>query len=223
MKVLPKNDLAYSMMRLERFLRSRRLIFNPYTVSDSRLIEIAEHAELGDWFDLTDFAILRFTHLLKVNDVRELVGVFFTVGKGQREVYLPARQIIYGITASDSCRQVRSTLGKRKLYNHEDIKKLVGKRVFLSRVIKGVNLNGEFLRALKMYKLTGDTKRDAAIIRPAACEAKIEMLERLIENPDAQVYLDCKKGFFDYETRIRRAIEIIRHYHEYPIPEDKPT
>ncbi|MDE5807161.1 MAG: hypothetical protein K2H76_03530, partial [Muribaculaceae bacterium] len=71
-----------------------------------------------------------------------------------------------------------------------------------------------------MHQLCGNPGKDAATIRRAMCQAKIEMLERLISYPESPFHLSCRKNLFDYETRIRQAIELITHFHETPVPED---
>ena len=40
MYVPPRNDVGFSQARLDSIMRRRRLSFNPYTVSDSRLMKI---------------------------------------------------------------------------------------------------------------------------------------------------------------------------------------
>ena len=68
--------------------------------------------------------------------------------------------------------------------------------------------------AYRMHRLSGKTGKDARLIRMAMCTSKIEMLERLIAYPESPFHLSCVKGLFDYETRIRQAIELIRHFPE---------
>lgn len=212
MYVPPRNDLAYSKERLEKLLSSRRLIFNPYKVSDEQLLEICQNADWGGENDLTDSVIVNFTKFRETGDARKFDGVYMTVGRDPEEVFIHASIFLYGVTANDSIRPERSYWNKKRICNHDDIKRLVGKRAFVSRRIQGVGINGNARVAYRMYRLWGDLRKDAAIIREAICFSKIEMLERVLEYPDCRHYLSCKKGFFDYEPRIRSAIEIIRNY-----------
>lgn len=76
----PKNDVEYSMHRLDSILSRRRLIFNPYTVSDSRLMEIVRSMTWGDDYDITEMTVMKFTRLRPIKDYREFDGIFMTVG-----------------------------------------------------------------------------------------------------------------------------------------------
>lgn len=71
-----------------------------------------------------------------------------------------------------------------------------------------------------MHRLTGNPSKDAATIREAMCEAKIEMLGRLLLCPYAADYLSCWHDLIDYKPRVLRAIELISRYHETLVPQD---
>ncbi len=216
----PKNDPEYSLMRLNRIMGRRRLSFNPYTVSDRRLIEIAETAGWGNLFDITEIVILQFTRLRERSDYRKFDGIFMRVGRDEEEIFIPAGALSRGVTANDTIRRERSWIGKKPLKDNDDVAALVGKRVFVSRVIRGENQFGSGKSAYKMYRLWGKESRDAGIIRQAMCDAKIEMLERVLAYPESPDYLSCKRGLINYEPRIHRAIEIIRHYPQTPVPKE---
>lgn len=136
------------------------------------------------------------------------------------EVFIPKGALTYGITANDSRRRERSRIGHKEIRNDEDVVALVGKRVFVSRVIRGENIFGSGKCAYRMHRLSGNERRDAGVIREAMCAAKIEMLERVLQYPESPDYLSCSKGLIDYESRIRRVIEIIRGYPEFLVPQE---
>lgn len=142
------------------------------------------------------------------------------VGKNEEEIYLSKNRLKFAATAHDTLQPVRNLCGKKPLRNDEDVIKLIGKSVFVSRLIRGYHISGSGKVAYRMHRLWGRLEKDAPMIREAMIDAKIEMLQRLMEHPESPFHLSCRKGFFDYETRIRRAIEIISHYSEYPVPED---
>lgn len=216
----PKNDVEYSMHRLDSILSRRRLIFNPYTVSDSRLMEIVRSMTWGDDYDITEMTVMKFTRLRPIKDYREFDGIFMTVGPSSYERFISCAIAKCGITANDTVSRERLYIGKRKIYNATDLRDLLGKEVFVSHVIKGVDFFGNFQMAYHMHRLYGKTGKDAAIIRQAMCAAKIEMLERLLKYPQSPDYLSCRKDLFSYEPRICRAIAIISDYPNTPVPPD---
>ena len=61
MYVPPRNDPDYSHHRLREILARKRLRFNPYTVSDKRLMDIVNVARWGDEYDITQAVVLEFT------------------------------------------------------------------------------------------------------------------------------------------------------------------
>lgn len=216
----PLNDLEHSRQQLDGILSSRRLIFNPYTVSDQRLLQIVEHAGWGGRYDLVEAVVMTFTRLRPVKGPREFDGIFVKVGLDDNEAFIHASTFIYGTTADDCRHRERSTIGKLKISNEKHVESLVGKRVFVSRIIHGRNLRENYCPAYRMTRLSGNEKRDAAAIRQAMCHAKIEMLRRILDYPDCDRYLNCAPDFFDYKSRILRAISIIESYSRTTIPED---
>lgn len=220
MRRLPKDDLAYSMARLDRIMGRRRLSLNPYTLSDRRLMELARSTGWGNAYDITQFVILTFTRLREAPDWRPFDGIYMRVGEAPEEVFLTAKALTSGVSANDSTRRERTVVDKRILRKAEDVAWLEGKTVFMSRTLRGLNLYGGYSVVYRMHRLRGDTSRDAATIRRAMCAAKTEMLGRILEYPECPDYLDCSKGFFDYGTRIRRALELISRFPDTPVPDD---
>lgn len=218
----PKNDVELSRRQLEVILGRRRLRFNPYKVSDKQLIEYAWQGAWGDAFDLTQMVIMTFTRRQTVDDYRKVLGIYARIGRSENEILISRSRLINRVTAHDTLQGVRSLYGKRPICNEKDLEHLVGKTVFVSRVIQGKqNYRIEMSAvAYRMHRLWGNTARDARIIRTAMCEAKIEMLERLLANPESPNHLNCSKGLFDYTSPILSTIEMIRRYPLTPIPPD---
>ncbi len=223
MNGLPRNDPEYSLERLNGILGSGRLRFNPYSVSDRRLLEIAALAPWGGQLDITQAVTLHFTRLRETKDWRKFDGIFFRVGNTKGEGFLSAATLANGVTANDTIRRERSWIGKKPIRNEDEVEALVGKIVFVSRVIWGRNIYGSVQGAYRMHRLKGDVHKDASIIREAMCAAKIEMLERILAHPESPDYLSCSKNLINYEPRILQAIEVIRHYPDHPVPQEKPT
>lgn len=209
---IPLNDLENSHKRLNNFLAAKSLIFNPYKVDDGPLMEWVAKCGWGGEFDLTQHVTMTFTRLREAHNSRGFDGIYARIGTSQNEALLPAYFFLGNVTALDDLRGVWSTIGTRHITNEKQVTALVGKRMFISAVIRGKNVRGDYCPAYRMTRLTGKEQKDAAAVRNAMCEAKIEMLNRLMENPDCKHYLDCSDTLFDFKTRIRRAISIIRTY-----------
>ena len=79
MYVPPRNDPDYSNHRLREILARKRLRFNPYTVSDKRLMDIVNIARWGDEYDITQAVVLEFTRLREVSGWREFDGIYMRV------------------------------------------------------------------------------------------------------------------------------------------------
>ena len=214
----PRNDLEYSRMRLDRIMVRRRLSFNPYTVSDARLLELVSQIGWGNEWDITQMTVVTFTRLRPLNDYRRFDGIFMRVANVSEEVFIPKGTLTRGVTANDTITRERCWMGKTPIRNDKDVERLQGKTYFVSRIIWGVNTFGSSKGAYRIHRLYGKTAKDATTIRDAMIEAKIEMLERILQHPESPDFLSCTKGFFDYETRIRRAIELIRRFPDTSIP-----
>lgn len=208
----PRNDLQHSRQRLDSILSSPRLTFNPYTVSDNRLLQIVANADWGGEYDIVEAVVLTFTRLRPVNNPRKFDGIYVSLGNKPGESFISTSSLIYGATALDSLQPERNTIGNRRITNPDHVAALVGKRVFVSRIIRGRNPAGVIHPVYKMTRLKGDVTKDAATIRTAMCQAKIEMLQRILDHPDCDFHLNCSRNFFDYQPRIQRAIRIIESW-----------
>ncbi len=220
MMVAPRDDAEYSLQRLRGILGRRRLAFNPYTVSDRRLLELVETVGWGNDLDITQMVILQFTRLRETADRRNFDGIHFRLGNDADEGFIPTSVFTGGVTANDSLRLERSWIGKKPIRHAEEVASLVGKRVFVSRVIRGVNIRLVPRCAYKMHRLVGKPSKDAKVIREAMIDAKVEMLNRMLNYPESAEYLSCNKGLIDYRTPIQEALDIIGQYPAVMIPED---
>ncbi len=216
----PKNDIELSRHRLDIILERRRLRFNPYRVSNKKLLEYAWQGTWGNTDDLTQMVVMRFCRLREVDDCRRYDGLYIRIGNAEEEFFIARKRFIEPVTAHDTLKQTRSIYGSCTICNDKDILNLVGKTVFISRIIHGYTIQGSGTAAYRMHRLWHEPEKNAATIRQAMCEAKIEMLQRLMDYPESPLHLSCSKGFFDYETPIRQAMEAIRRYSDTPVPED---
>lgn len=120
---LPYNNLEYSKRRLEIILNRRRLLFNPYTVSDSRLLEIANTTDWGCQYDITEFVTFHFTRLEAVKDWRNFKGIYVKIGYSDSEVFINKGTLMDGVAATDTLRRERTLAGKKPIRSEKDIEK----------------------------------------------------------------------------------------------------
>lgn len=198
----------------------RRLRFNPFRVSDRQLLEYAWQGRWGEPDDLTQMVIMAFTRMREVEDCRKYDGLYVRIGDSEEEIFLSRHRLLEPVTAHDTIKQTRSIYGTRTISNDKDVLNLVGKTVFVSRIIHGYTIHGTGAAAYRMHRLWQDPGKNATIIRQVMCEAKIEMLQRVLDYPESPLHLSCSKGLFDYETPIRHFMEAVQHYPETPVPED---
>ena len=129
------------------------------------------------------------------------------------------KSFIYFHTAQDSLRPVKHTLNGRNICNADLARRLSGRRFFVSHAIP-VWLPGDVKGvALRMHRLTGKEAADAQTIREGMIGAKLEMLGRLLEYPDAECYLDGEpSASVDIATPVNAAIAAIRRFPEATPP-----
>lgn len=207
---IPRDDEGYSRDRLARILGRRRLNFDPYSVDDERLLELIRNVGWGNQYDIVQMTTVRFTRLRHKDDDRGFDGVYMCVSASDEEVFLHLNTFLYAITAADTLRQIRSWQGKRPIRSEEAVRGLVGHTYFVSRFIRGFDINRHPRLAYRLHRLHGRCKQDAMTVRHAMTEARIEMLERLLAHPEAEYHLDCRRNLFDIDTPVRGVIEHIR-------------
>lgn len=205
-----RNDETYSRDRLSRILSRRRLNFNPYAVSDEELIEIVSAIGWGNTYDIVQMTVVHFTRLRLKDNEFGFDGIYMRVGQSQEEAFIHLSTFLYAPTAEDTLHQTRSRIGKRPIRTDVEVKRMVGHDYFVSRVISGYNIRGYPKPIYQFHRLKGKTTDDADTIRRAMTESRIEMLERLLANPQIPHYLDCLPWLFDIATPIRATIETIK-------------
>ena len=215
-------DTASYMQRLERFLSDACLRFNPYTVSDRRLWEGLQKMRWRGEFSLTQMVILRFESIISEGSGIWLhERIVCRVGDSPDVIIKEMADFTAKRTAADSLRPVRGTINGHPVIHAEQIRPLIGKSVFVSRNIATVTYSGSFSTAMSMHRLKGDLATDAAVIRQAVIASKLEMLDRLLDHPEAHIYLDGEPPEpVDIVTPVNRLKGIIASYSSVTPPED---
>ncbi len=216
---IPRDDEVYSRFRLTTILGRRRLNFNPYEVADEKLLELIHAVGWGNPYDIVQMTVVHFTRLRPKDDWRGFDGIFMRVGDQSDEVFLSLWTFLDAVVALDTLRQTRSLLGRKPLRSEEDVKGLVGHSYFVSRTIRARDIRFNPRLAYHFHRLHGKPQRDAATIRAAMTQSRVEMLERLLCHPEAEHHLDCRPGLFDFATPISAAIDAINRQPPSPSPE----
>lgn len=184
-------DAASYMHRLNRFLSDKCLLFNPYTVSDRKLWDGIRKMRWGGEFSLTQMLLLKIEDIkCEGGDLRVREHLVCRIGDSTETIIKAMHAFTTKRPAADSLQQVRCTINGHPIRYSRQIHPLVGKTVFVSRAITTVTRWQSYSRALAMHRLKGDLAVDAAIIRAAIVNSKLEMLDRLLRYPHAHIYLD---------------------------------
>lgn len=176
--------------RLRMFLNDKLLRFNPYLIENEKLLEGIGKMRWRGMYSLTQMVILKFLDVQRLTDSEfSQEKVIYTIGDSAEEITEHMSAFTCKRTAADSLQQIRSTINNRPITQTCQIHSLIGKRIFVSRNVITVKPGGGFGKAMRMHRLKGNPEEDAAIIREAAVAAKLEMLERLLAYPHANIYL----------------------------------
>lgn len=184
-------DVESYRERLSRFLSDKLLRFNPYLISDERLLEGLEKMRWRGPFSLTQMVVLNILDVQNSgNDVHPKERVIYSLGDSNEEISEYISAFTGNWSSADALRQVRSTINDRPITQTRQIYPLIGKRVFVSRSIVTINQHLGYGKAMRMHRMKGKQEIDAAMIRETAVSAKIEMLKRLLAYPYSNIYLD---------------------------------
>ena len=219
-------DTAECRRVFELILAKPLLRLNPYRFSDDKLLEMAWQGYWGDEHDLTQMVVMTFTRIKETSSYPFYEGIYMRVGRSTDEILVARGRLINRITARDTLQPVRNFYGKRPIIHDEDVFRLVGRTVFVSRVIQGQEFRGCGRVAYRMHRLWNDTPqnraKNAAIIREAMCQAKIEMLKRMLEMIERFTIAVPFWGVSmpGYRERVINAIQRIEAYPLTPVPKD---
>lgn len=213
MYTLKIRDAASYRERLRQILGDALLRFNPYAISDEKLMAGLEKMRWRNAMSLTQAVILTFVGISTEGEgIMAKEWVTYRVGDSEEEVSESMASLTGRSTACDSLRQVRHTIGGYPVRYGRQIKALIGKRVFVSRNIITSKGRG-YGKAMSMHRLKGVLEEDAAIVREAMIAAKQEMLTRLLEYPACSFYLDgTPSAPVDITTPIRRLLDEISQF-----------
>lgn len=207
---VPLNEVEYSRGRLRLILENERLLLNPYTLSDEELWDYVTHQTFDSELRLLQGVVITFSQIQMREFHKSYEVLPFSLCEGACERYMSLNSMMYYITADDSARRTRTLLDGRMFHSRSRVERLQGRSVFVSHIHTGHNRFGRPSTAYFMHSLKGSLSEDAAMIRRTMCEAKVEMLQRVLEYPYCPFYLSCVRGTFDFETPLRQFIATLR-------------
>ena len=199
--------------RLNDILCDRLMRFDPYQVDDVSLIECAER---GYWLaspTLTQMVVFHFHGIREVKSRFTYDAIDFNIGKGEEVRSLPIGSITRPNAHHYSRRPVYNILNGSHL-TRSKVSRLENKAIFISHAIVcscGLSPNRA---AYRMHSLTGSQQRRATIIRRAMLNAKIEMLEEVLNYPRSPFYLGAIPDDFNYVgpiVRVHNHLCTLRH------------
>lgn len=212
--------------RLDAILSDRLLRFNPYRVADRDLLDCAERGRWSLFPSVTQMIVFHFHDIRRVPQAAGgkawyYEAIFFHIGDLCEEHYFSLQSITRPMT-NIITRRPEWTLVNGRHIVPSNIRKLVGKSVFVSHALNCERLQGGFRQAYRMHLLHGSEAKRADIVRRAMCEAKQTMLQEVLNYPCHPDYLGKLIDSFDYETPIKFALETIRNYPSAAPPAPHP-
>lgn len=215
-------DLEKFRERYARLVRDEILLYNPYRFTDAEVVEKAFTTDIRPRA-LTQMAVIEFTGVRTVEWKIPYDIIEWRVGNTGSTGWDNVSNFLRRRTAVDTLRPVRVTISGKPIAHAENLEALIGKKVFLSHyfTVKKLRSCG-FGRSFQMVRLYGNTAKMADTIRRAMCRAKMEMLKRMVENPECFIYLGCPKGLMDIEGPINRFLQKVNRYIHGDIPAGLP-
>lgn len=206
-------DPAEVKARLDAILGDKLLRFNPYLVDDDALLACAERGQWRPWPSLTQMVVFHFHDIRKLEWKHSYEAIFFHIGNDSREMHLSMNSLTKKVTYDATMQQIHVLINDRPLTNAKMVERMVGKDYFVSHALPARTEAGQSRAAYRMYRLRGDEREQAALIREKMIESKIAMLREILAHPYAEQYLRCSRNFIEYTTPIEAAITAIRHFH----------
>lgn len=207
---VPVNEEEYSRGRLRLILENERLLLNPYSLSDDELWDYVTHQTFDSELRMVQGVVITFSQIRELFFRMPYEVIPFSFCEGAHERHMSLSSITHYITAGDSARRTRTLLDGKMFHSRGRVERLKGRSVFVSHIHTGHNRFHRPATAYFMHTLKGRLAEDADMIRRRMSEAKIEMLQRVLEYPYCPYYLSCTRGLFDYETPLRQFIATIR-------------
>ncbi len=203
--------------RLNAILNDRVMRFNPYLVDDETLLECAERGHWLGFPSLTQMVIFHFQEIREVKANRPHHVISFRIGRDEREQTIPLGRLVWSVPHHFSKHQIWIHLNDLHL-TRSIVGRLENSDMFISHALVGHPFPRNFTAVYRMYKLYGNCKRKAAVIRRSMLNAKIYMLEEVIRYPRSPFYLGNIPDDFDYGSSLVRTMNALCDLrHKYTI------
>lgn len=204
--------------RLHAILGDKVLRFNPYAVDDASLLACVERAVWMPWPSLTQMVVFHFHDIRTIEWKIPYRAIFFHIGNAPQEHQLSLISLTNRFTYTATLHQVHVSVNGRVLTNDKMVERMQHKDYFISHAIPARNESGKSRPAYRMFRLKGNDKQKAELIRQQMIESKISMLQEILAHPYAPQYLRCSRNFIDYQAPINAAINAICHFPDFRNP-----
>lgn len=198
--------------RLNAILADKVLRFNPYAVDDATLLACVERAIWLPWPTLTQMVVFHFHDIRTIEWKIPYNAIFYHIGNDPEEKHLSINSLTNRFTYTATIHQVHVTVNGRVLTNEKMVERMQHKDFFISHALPARNESGKSRPAYRMFRLKGNDKQKAELIRQQMIESKISMLQEILAHPYAPQYLQCSRNFIDYQAPINAVIDTIRHF-----------
>lgn len=206
--------------RLHVILSDKVMRFNPYSVSDSVLLECAERGYILPPPSFTQMAVFHFHDIQKVERNFSYEAIFFTIGSPPVRYHLAIGSLIHSFTHHHTLRPTHVKIGGKNLTNYRMVKKMQGRSFFVSHIIPAVVHQRPRYVGYRFHLLRGSMQNQADIIRRAMCLGKIEILEEIRSYLSSPFYLGAGSPP-DFDTPLWNAIKAVRNFPQsfQPLPD----
>lgn len=110
--------------RLNVILSDKVMRFNPYSVSDSVLLECAERGYILPPPSFTQMAVFHFQDIQKVERNFSYEAIFFTIGSSPVRYHLAIGSLIHSFTHHHTLRPTHVKIGGKNLTNYRMVEKM---------------------------------------------------------------------------------------------------
>lgn len=204
--------------RLNAILGDKVFRFNPYSVDDTTLLACIERAVWLPCPALTQMVVFHLHDIRTIEWKIPYKAIFYHIGNDPEEKHLSINSLTNRFTYTATLHQIHVTVNGRVLTNEKMVERMQHKDYFISHALPARNESGKSRPAYRMFRLKGNDKQKAELIRQQMIESKIYMLQEILAHPYTPQYLRCSRNFIDYQAPINAAIDTISHFQDLRNP-----
>ena len=201
--------------RLERILSDKIMRFNPYLVDDQTLLDCAARGRMQPLPSLTQMMIYHFLDIKYVRRNFIYEAIFYRIGNSPEVFHTSLSSLISSISHYCHKGPVHSKFNSSNLTNDSMVEKMQNRSFFVSNVILGTRNFNTLGLGYRFHRMKGNDHSQADTIRRSMCNAKIEMLNEMIEYPWSDCLLKISSNVPDYTHILLHAIDIVKSFPKF--------